>query len=122
MRILLCLLAMVATPTWAEWVEMGESANLTHYIDPATFKKNGHLRRVWEMQDLKQRHKDGEISRRYMTEYDCKEERLRILSTSAHSEPMAGGKPLDYSNSVGTWVFVPPDTPSADVLKLVCAK
>ena len=84
--VLIAWLILVATPAWAEWVKVSESDGLTGYVDPATIRKNGNLRRVWEIQDLKARGtKFGELSRRVLNEYDCKEERMRTLSATFHS-------------------------------------
>ena len=90
MRLILYLfLALSAAPAWAAWVEVGGKIDeVIFYIDPATIRKDSNLRRVWAIEDLKQRHKDGEMSRRALYEYDCKEERVRILSGTEHSDPM----------------------------------
>lgn len=122
MRMLLCLLALVAVPAWAEWEKVSESDDTTFYIDPATVRKSGNFRKVWRMQDRKQLDKRGVMSRRMLTEYDCKEARDRTLSHSAHSEPMGKGSVLVAGQGSATWDFVPPDTPAADTLKRVCAK
>jgi len=122
MRLVLCLLlALAAAPAWAEWVKVSETDDSVFYIDPATIRKDGNLRRVWTINDLKQRQKDGEMSRRFLNEYDCKEERSRILSISEHSDPMAGGKTL-VSESKPIWSHVPPGTPSQTMMRIVCAK
>jgi hypothetical protein len=122
MRIVLGLLALVAAPAWAGWVAVSESNDLVAYIDPTSIRKNGNFRKVWQVQDLKQRGKGGEMSRRLLIEYDCKEERFRILLTSTHSEPMADGKTLVSSDDPGKWVAFPPDTPAEDTLEIVCTK
>lgn len=123
MRIILCFfLYLVAAPAWAEWVKVAASDTSTFYIDPASIRKNGNLRKVWGITDLKQRDSvDGEMSRRSRGEYDCKEERYRILAFSFHSEPMARGETLRSKDDVGTWHAIPPDSVSADILKIVCA-
>ena len=56
-----------------------------------------------------------------MFEYDCKEERYRILFYSDHSGPMVTGNALGSANEPSTWSYVPPGSNSADMLKLVCA-
>ena len=123
MRLVLCLLlTLAAAPAWAEWVKVSENVRSVYYIDPATIRRDGNLRRVWEIEDLKERGKGGEMSRRSLNEYDCKEERSRILSISAHSDPMAGGKTLlDYSEP-GKWGYHPPETSGQEVMQFVCAK
>ena len=103
MRIILYfLIAVVAAPAWAEWVAVSESNDLVAYIEPASIRKNGHFRKVWQVQDLKQRDEQGAMSRRLLIEYDCKDERFRVLATSTHSEPVAAGKTLVSADVPGT--------------------
>ena len=120
--ILTLLLTLAAAPAWAEWVKVSETDEVTFYIDPATIRKDGNLRRVWEIQDLKKRDKGGVMSRRGLFEYDCKDERDRVLSFSAHSDPMAGGKVLFSLNEPDKWDYIPPRTVSQTRMQFVCAK
>lgn len=53
-RLILLLLALMASPAWADWVLLSESANFTLYYDPATIRVNGNMSRVWEVLDLKE--------------------------------------------------------------------
>lgn len=124
MRIVLCLLiALVAAPAWAEWVAVGETKkNANGYIDPATISKNGNFRKVWQLQDLKERGKDGAMSRRVLWEYDCNEGRDRMLSISTYSEPMARGNSLSEFDPGESWSHITPNTHSAIIIKIVCAK
>jgi hypothetical protein len=122
MRVLLCLLAFVSAPAWAEWVRVDGTNIANHYIDPTTIKKDGNLRRVWDLQDLKQRDEDGKMSIRTLVEYDCKEDRLRPLSFSTHSERMGGGNVLFTVDIDGKWAYIAPETVAATKLKVVCAK
>ena len=124
MRLVLCLLlALAAAPAWAEWVKVIENDEYTSYIDPATIRKDGNLRRAWEIQDLKQRNKDGEMSFRILSEYDCKEERVRTRSFSVHSDPMALGNTLsNYYGEPDKWRDIPPGTHVKKTMRIVCAK
>ena len=123
MRLVLCLLlTLAALPAWAQWLKASETDTSTFYIDPATIRKDGDLRKVWTINDLKQRHKDGEMSRRSLHEYDCKEERYRTLSISEHSDPMAGGRTISSDNGSGKWNYIAPGTPAQTILRIVCAK
>lgn len=120
MRILLCLLAFVAAPAWAEWVKVGENTALTAYLDPATIRKNGNFRKVWLVLDMKAREKNGLMSRKSLVEYDCNDERSRTLSLSAHSESMAGGNVLYSQDGVREWSYIAPDTFAMVFLRFVC--
>lgn len=123
MRALLgAIFLAISLPAAAEWVKIGETKDATFYIDPDTVRKNGNMRRVWLANDLKKRDEDGEMSRRSFREYDCKEEKARILSLSTHSEPMVAGKTLFLDNSPSEWGFIPPNSTSANILKFVCSK
>lgn len=121
MRLILTLLLLTfAAPAWAEWVKYDENDDMVYYYDPTTIKKSGQFRRVWTIQDLKQRHKDGALSMLGLRENDCKEERTRYLSVSGHSERMARGKVLGIENVAGKWAYIAPGTIGAAVMKIVC--
>ncbi len=123
MRVVLCFLfALVAAPAWAGWVKAGETNASVLYIDPATLSKDGHLRRVFEIRDLKKRNEIGAMSLRGLFEYDCKDGKSRNLSVSAHSEPMAAGKILLSTSDPNNWDVIPPGSVVGGILKSVCAK
>lgn len=123
MRTVLCVFfAIIAAPAWAGWVKVGETNASVLYIDPASITKDGHLRKVLEIRDLKQRNEIGAMSLRGLFEYDCKEGKSRNLSVSAHSESMAGGKTLLSTSDPNDWNAVQPGTAVGSILKSVCAK
>jgi len=127
MRLTVALLMMALTaPAWAEWVKIAESNLRVLYYNPAATTQQGELHRVWTLQDNKQRDTDGVLSRQYLTEFDCKGARQRLLSVSTHAERMARGETIKlrrYSlgEPDGKWFNDAPDTFSAHLLKLVCA-
>ena len=149
MRLFLTTLFMLAAaPAWAEWVKMAEDSHAVYYIEratvqqssapaatqkssaaaktrkttaPAAPRKTLAPQKVWEMQDLKQRGPDGELSMRMFSEFDCKEERSRVLSISKHPDVMAGGRTIFSSDTAGQWNRIPPNTPSEIILRRVCA-
>ena len=122
-KLFLVCLMMLAGSAWAEWVMYANSENeeATHYFDPATIRKDGNMRRVWTVSNLRERNIDGAMSYRMRNEYDCKRERHRLLAVSTHSEPMADGKVLITAGEY-EWEEVAPGTISDKILNLVCAK
>ena len=82
---------LVPAPACAEWVKIGTSRMAVHYVDPATVRKDGHLRRVWAMQDMVDADGNGVMSIRALQEYDCAQPRFRYLTMEAYSAPMGGG-------------------------------
>ena len=118
---LICLM-MLAGSAWAEWVMFSDSDSGTSYFDPATIRKEGNMRRVWELQDLRKRGKNGEMSRRLRKEYDCKQERSRFFGLSGHSESMALGTVLWTVSESNNWTEIPPNTADEAMLQIVCVK
>lgn len=122
-KLLLVGLMLLAGSAWAEWVKDNESEEAQFFYDPDTIRKDGNMRRVWRLQNLKQRGQYSEMSRRMRMEYDCINERSRILADSFHSEPMAGGKTLHSDDADDIiWREIPPGTIAAAMLKIVCSK
>ena len=120
--ILAALMVSVSFPAIAEWIHAMETEDAVWYIDPVTIQKNGHMRKVWQLQDLRRRGPFGEMSRKTLDEYDCKGARYRFLILSAHSEPMAGGKILLSDRNPDGWDNVDPNSVAATKLKFVCSR
>jgi len=123
MKYLFSLLILITSSAWAGWVELtrGENGNV-FYIDPATIRKDGNRRKVWTITDLNKAGSSGELSRKQRREFDCKDERSRLLSISAHSKSMGAGDVLVVDNGVGEWQEIAPETVDEAFLKRVCGK
>lgn len=122
MKTLLLALLLVTGPAWAEWVKIDSGDLRDFYIDPQTIRIDGNLRRVWIIQNLKERDKSGALSRRAREEYDCKQERYRVLSFSSQSESMAGGTALFELEEPLKWRDIPPGSIGEAMLKIVCTR
>ena len=120
--IFLAALILLASSAQADWAKMGETDEGSFYIDTASVLRDGHVRQVWELTDLKRRDEGGELSRRIRVQYDCKRGRTQVLSISTHWEPMAAGATLLSVAREGLWKEVPPETAYAAAFKLLCAQ
>ena len=120
-KTLLLLSLFVTGSAWAEWINIAETETRFFYIDPATIRKDGNFRKVWGIADLKTRDKDGTMSTRTRREFDCKNERNRILALSEHTESMAKGT-TTFTSSGGPsdWHEIPPGSAIDLVMKFVC--
>ena len=121
-KLLLVGLMMLAGSAWAKWVMYDRNESMTYYFDPSTVRKDGNMRRVWELQNFTKRDNDGVMSLRSRQEYDCKQERYRFLSGSTHTETMAGGEVLGTAGEDNDWTAIPPGAAVEIILKIVCAK
>ena len=121
MRVILTLLLLVsAVQARADWEKVGETDAFVAYIDPSTIRNTGQMRRVWALQDLKKRHRNGELSRRLFREYDCSNEKFRLLAVSTHSGAMATKQTLVSLDTPGEWRYMPPGTSAAMAYNRVC--
>ena len=120
---LILLLAATSTGAWAEWVFISESiGDDKSYVDPRSVKKDGNLRRAWVVTDYKGKRMNGVRSFRGLTEVDCKGKRLRILSYTSHSGPMATGELIGNGKPPPQWVKVTSGTLGSNLFKYVCPK
>jgi hypothetical protein len=117
-----CLLATSGASALAEWTPYFLLGDVVFSIDHETIRRDGSMRKVWQIHDYKQLGKYGEMSVRMRTEYDCQAERHRVLSISLHSENMASGETLKSTSHVGLWLDIPPGSAAEVALKIVCAK
>ncbi len=110
--------AALAAPAPEDWVKVSENDSFVFYVEPLPVERDGSVRRVWEMFDLKKTHAghEGEASIRSLNEYDCRSERYRILSASGHSGPMATGEVLWNRSEAGDWA-----EPGENLFNRVCA-
>jgi hypothetical protein len=105
----------------SEWVQVFEDDKAVYYLDPVTIRKEGDLRRVWGLTDYKQP-LDGVVrSLRGLNEYDCKEERSRVLVAAFFSKNMAHGQPINSQRGPSEWDYLAPGTLGTRTLKYVCA-
>jgi hypothetical protein len=88
---------------------MGETPEVTLYVDRQSIEKEDNIRRVWELQDLKVADADGVMSRRYLNEYDCQYKMHRLSKVTSHAGPKLSGKKLFTVNETGYWRKIPPN-------------
>ncbi len=91
------------------WTRIGETPEVTLYVDRQSIEKEDSIRRVWELQDLKVADADGVRSRSYLNEYDCQYKMHRLSQVTSHAGPKLTGQKLFTVNEVGYWRKIPPN-------------
>jgi hypothetical protein len=121
--VLACLLATSAASAVAEWTKVGASDDISFYIDLQTISKDGNLRKVSQVLDLKRLEEYDAMSSLIKLEFDCKAERQRILAVTLHAGVMVSGKVIQrLGEDPSGWTTVPPGTAGATTMRIVCAK
>jgi hypothetical protein len=112
LRVLGCVVGLWAglapVSAWA-WTRIGETPEVTLYVDRQSIEKDGRVRRVWEMQDLKTPDAEGVRSRRYLNEYDCEYKMHRLGQMTSYAGPKLKGNKIVTVNEMGYWRKIPPD-------------
>lgn len=108
--VLFTALTASLTPLSASaWTRIGETPEVTLYVNRQSIQKDDNIRRVWEMQDLKAPDADGVLSRRYLNEYDCTYKMHRLGQVSSYAGAKLTGKKLFEVNEMGYWRKIPPN-------------
>ena len=129
LALLTTLLVLSSGAVYAEWVKVGETDDgmtvYTVYYDPATIRRNRNLVTMWQFYDYKTVQTVagiGFLTVKEQWEFDCAEERRRVLALTEFSGNMGSGTVV-YSNSeVGKWQPVAPSSMAQLLWKFACKK
>lgn len=91
------------------WTRIGETEEVTLYVNRNSIEKDDTVRRVWEMQDLKVPDAEGVRSRRYLNEYDCNYKMHRIGQMTSFAGPKMSGQKIATVDEMGYWRKIPPN-------------
>jgi hypothetical protein len=121
--LVLAIALLFAGSVWAEWSNIGENDVDTLYVDLQSMHPQGHIRKILELQDLKQRGKNGEMSVLTKSEYDCEKATYRVMAVTTYAGPMAAGKKI-FSKTINSKVWISVESAADDetVFDTVCAQ
>lgn len=127
--VFIALLMLSGGPASAEWIFVTTSENnYTTYIDPETIHRKGNRVNVWTITDLKlAKHSPVQgqgdfLSTRSLQQFDCEEERTRLLQFTAFSGNMGKGTVVTDFTKEGSWDYLPPNSVGRHVMELACKK
>ena len=125
-RLLLGLMLLVtAGAASAEWTRAGGSDEFIQYVDRATIRRKGNLVKMWDLKDYKTVRTvagDSYLSDKAQQEYDCKEEKKRVLAFTNFSGQMGSGKVVYSDNDPGKWVPIYPGSNGEMLWEIACWK
>lgn len=126
--ILVLTLLLATSEVYAEWVEVGrtDGGEMTAYADSGTIRRKGDLVKMWSLLDYKTVQTGIGVlylSTNQQNEYDCAEERTRILAFTWFSGNMGKGAAV-YSgfSPENKWEPVSPGSVNKAMWKSACGK
>ena len=127
-RLLLGLmLLMTVTAASAEWTISGDNDRIIQYVDRATIRRSGNFVKMWDLKDFKTMQPNPStglsyLSAKVQSEYDCKEERSRILAFSWFSGQMGNGNAVYSDSDPDKWEPIQPGSFVEVLWKIACRK
>ncbi|KAF0206260.1 MAG: hypothetical protein FD173_263 [Gallionellaceae bacterium] len=106
-----------------EWVEVFKSNQQTLYANPTSLFKNGFKVKMWRLTDYKVPEINGDFvysSKKLYEEYDCQNEKYRLLYVSLYPENMGAGKAMYTHSEAYSWQRVLPDTDGEAMWEIAC--
>ena len=123
-RALLGLLVMLAaSPVMAEWTQVARSVEATIFYDRDSLRKSGSMVKMWTLTNFASTEIiEGKLHRsaKSQYEYDCTEERYRLLATIFYELVGGAGKVTASEASLGPWYPVAPQSMAQRLWKVAC--
>ena len=125
--ILITLLVLNSGPVYAEWMltSGNDDAGLTVYVDPDTIRRKGNLVTMWQLYDYKAIQTvagDSLLSIKRYNEYDCAEERTRMLAYTWFSGNMGSGHVVYSTPDEQQWEPVVQGSINRALWRVACRK
>jgi surface-adhesin protein E len=124
--LLVTLLVLSVRPLYAEWVPVGETqSDITVYADPDTIRRKGDLVQMWQLSDFTTVQTvggDSYLSSKALNEYDCAEERTRVLAFTWLSDNMGSGHVVYSNSNERNWESVAPHSINEALWEVACSK
>jgi surface-adhesin protein E len=124
--LLVTLLVLSVRPLYAKWVSVGETqADITVYADPDTIRRKGDLVQMWQLSDFRTVQTvggDSYFSSKALNEYDCAEERTRVLAFTWFSDNMGSGHVVYSNSNERNWEPVAPHSINEALWEVACSK
>jgi len=95
-KLILIVLLIFSSPSYAEWTEINKNAFATHYVDFKKTRKHDGYVYYWMLQDYLTE-LGGILSSKIYKQGDCKLFRAKYLSYVHHQQPM--GRDIGDANN-----------------------
>jgi hypothetical protein len=128
------LLLLVTTLVSAGSVKVTEVGDTVYYVEPESIARNDItyelIYRVSVVHDYARPEPSGVRSRRVWYEINCSAERLRSVSATEYSQPLAQGNSVNSWQRESDWLYIEPitgtnipaRTPYRSLVKHVCSR
>lgn len=124
-RTVLAVLLLSATSAWAEWTYVEGTDDFDAYVDLATIRKKGNVVKTWTLREygaVKKIRGRIFLSTKAQEEFDCSEERFRVLYMAWFSRATGAGDVVGAFAEPTKWEPVAPGSLGEALFKIVCPR
>ena len=120
--IILFICVLISFPGYSRWEKIHENVYSSEYFRVDTAKKIDGFIYIWSMADYNEPKKDGFLSTKYFSKFDCSKSRYKVLSIIEYKTQMGKGRDFQYTKNISDekestdWVY--PDKDSSDYIKI----
>ena len=113
---------LVSFPCFSRWKKTHEDKIYTEYLEVDTVKKIDDTIFIWSLMDYREPQKNGNLSTKYYSMYDCIEMKYKVLSIIEYKTNMGKGRNFRYTKNITNesndenWIY--PSIDSADYIKI----
>ena len=127
---LITILRLCVGPVCAEWVDVGGRLEkglsvYTVYVDTDSIQRRGNIVTLWALFDYLtiQSIVGGPwLSSKTRREYDCVEERVRLVGYMTFTGNMGSGEAVYSNSSQGAWEPMAPDSNDRKLWEVACSR
>ena len=129
--LLITLLVLSSEPVYAEWVAVEKDYLMpglqTVYIDPNTIHREGNLVTMWQLIDFTAMQGNPRGPTRFLStmthkQFDCAEQRVRLLASTEFSHPMGTGRRAEELVNKDHWLSIDLESISQALWEVACNK
>jgi hypothetical protein len=128
---LITLLFLTSVPAYAGWAVVEKDYLLpglqTVYIDPDNISREGNLVTMWQLIDYKWMQGNPRGPTRFLStktqkQFDCADQRVRLLAFTEFSRRMGVGIPRNGHVDTDNWLPVEAESMSRALWEIACGK
>lgn len=119
------LTVLVCGTASAEWVRVGGTHKYDGYVDMATIGQTDQTVTLWTLRDFtvtRQVARGPYRSVKTKKQYDCRNNRSRLLFSKYYAEQMGKGRPVYQGKGTKQWAKVVPGSDGEAERKIACRK
>ena len=117
----------ISFPSYSRWEKYSENKIFTEYFELESVKKINNNIFVWSMYDFKKPQKNGNLSTKFYSKYDCSEKKYKIISIIEYKLSMGRGRNFEYIRNITSkksepnWIRPSNDSKEYEKIKFLCS-